>query len=846
MLAALFAAGLCTAMAEAILIDSSQAPNGRSYDGIGGLSNSCAPWLRSFPEQQQQDILDYLFLPGYAASMHILKLEIGGDAHSTINTESSHMHTPDEKPSYNRGWEFWLMDEAKKRNPNIRISALAWGHPFYATTPKAYIAYLVKWVEGAKVHGHNVDALGIQNEAQGFDPIPYVVPLRKALDAAGFKSTRVVCCDSHSFNMLDSLSNQSTELFKDMAILGVHEPLRSSESVPASAIATGKPIWSSESYTTYSDSNGGGCWARALNWGWVLGNVTAHMAWNIIQAYPSVGPGMNYMGHGLMWAEVPWAGHYTVNSPIWVTAHYTQTTEVGWYYLPVGHGSGMLQDGGSFVALVPAPAENSHDFSLVIQTMEHSNSACFKDTHPPFTVLDNQTVTFTLAPPLSATSLFVRRTILHPGDPISPTLDPASLGAKNEYFEPQPNVSVDASSRSFTLTLRINAVYTISTRPSSKGQHTIPATTSFPARYCDSMTAYAVDEQPRYFIDQQGVWEAVPTKGEGNATVVSQVVPREPVEWHSWAKIKHPQSFVGPAAEHGNISCAVRPPVPPSGDESAGGFAGIGFGGQASGKGGGTAPALPMLALYADGRWNDGAGHTGKVTPKAGADGWFALTVEHAAGGAQRAWIDGTPVASFGSSNPRDSALDADADTYTDADAGTGAGASANGGVFAFVASSYSGILNESARQGPGRAPQFRSLCLEITETPVPAPPTPSPPTPPTPPTPPRPTPSPPPPGPKGTLSVGPCAHPATSAQQWVFSGEDGGEAGTLKSAANASLCLDAASSKPPVHPAPCAPQGSKAAALQQWKWDSKSGQLSSVEKQPCQAHSKKGEECTR
>ena len=63
----------------------------------------------------------------------------------------------------------------------------------------------------------------------------------------------------------------------------------------------GKPIWSSESYTTYSDSNGGGCWARAINWGWVKGNLTRHMAWNLIQSYPTDGSGMNYNGHGLTW-----------------------------------------------------------------------------------------------------------------------------------------------------------------------------------------------------------------------------------------------------------------------------------------------------------------------------------------------------------------------------------------------------------------------------------------------------------------------------------------------------------------------------------------------------------------
>ena len=58
----------------------------------------------------------------------VLKLEIGGDAHSTINTESSHMHTPDPaQASFDRGWEIWLATEAKKRNPNIRLGGLAWG-----------------------------------------------------------------------------------------------------------------------------------------------------------------------------------------------------------------------------------------------------------------------------------------------------------------------------------------------------------------------------------------------------------------------------------------------------------------------------------------------------------------------------------------------------------------------------------------------------------------------------------------------------------------------------------------------------------------------------------------------
>ena len=60
--------------------------------------------------------------------MHILKVEIGGDAQSTEATEASHMHTKDDE-NYNRGYEWWLMKEAKARNPAIKLSALSWGAP---------------------------------------------------------------------------------------------------------------------------------------------------------------------------------------------------------------------------------------------------------------------------------------------------------------------------------------------------------------------------------------------------------------------------------------------------------------------------------------------------------------------------------------------------------------------------------------------------------------------------------------------------------------------------------------------------------------------------------------------
>jgi hypothetical protein len=81
--------------------------------------------------------------------MHILKVEIGGDTQSTEATEASHMHTKDDE-NYNRGYEWWLMKEAKARNPNIKLSALSWGAPGWVGDGNYFsqdnIDYHIKWV----------------------------------------------------------------------------------------------------------------------------------------------------------------------------------------------------------------------------------------------------------------------------------------------------------------------------------------------------------------------------------------------------------------------------------------------------------------------------------------------------------------------------------------------------------------------------------------------------------------------------------------------------------------------------------------------------------------------------
>src|SRR5450759_4760468 len=76
---------------------------GRIFEGIGGLSAGAASrFLIDYPEPYKSQILDYLFKPNYGASLHHLKVEVGGDTNSTDGSEPSHMHSRTDE-NYDRG-----------------------------------------------------------------------------------------------------------------------------------------------------------------------------------------------------------------------------------------------------------------------------------------------------------------------------------------------------------------------------------------------------------------------------------------------------------------------------------------------------------------------------------------------------------------------------------------------------------------------------------------------------------------------------------------------------------------------------------------------------------------------
>jgi len=208
----------------------------RRFDGIGGLSGGGATSR---------------FLPDYIepSRSQILKVEIGGGGQSTQGTEHSHMYNETDE-NYERGYEWWLMQEAKKHNPNIQLYGLAWSFPNWVAHGREALVnktvpYIVNWLLGAKrLYDLNIDYVGIWNEhtpPEGH----YIITLRRQILAAGLE-TKIIAADAvHGWDICEYVAND-TDLAEAVYAFGGHYVHSLSAPICSSL---NKPIFASEDFS---------------------------------------------------------------------------------------------------------------------------------------------------------------------------------------------------------------------------------------------------------------------------------------------------------------------------------------------------------------------------------------------------------------------------------------------------------------------------------------------------------------------------------------------------------------------------------------------------------------------
>ena len=477
---------------------------GKIFEGIGALSaGASSRLLYDYREPYRSQILDYLFKPNYGAALQHLKVEIGADVNSTDGSEPSTMRSRSDH-DYTRGYEWWLMEEARKRNPHIILDALPWGAPGWVGGGKFYSSdmadYVADFLDAAKKYHHlNIDYVGIWNERQ-FDGA-YVKQLHQALSKRHI-ATKIVCCDEYpgeglgQWSIVDAIAKDA-ELSAAVDVIGVHYPLiKSKYTTPANARLVGKPLWSSEDQPNTGSGPivsrnwaiGGRILARLYNRNYLEGGLSKTEIWSPVTSYYDILAAPN---SGLMYANTPWSGYYNVQGAIWATAHTTQFAQPGWQYLDSA--CGLLPEGGSFVSL---KSPGNKDWSVVVEMIDAKKS---------------QPISLKVAGGLPSKVVHVWETN---GERTFEKV--ADLRPKNEKI---------------SYTLQPGSLYTFTTTTGQgKGMAKPPADRPFPLPYKDNFETTILKRAPRFLSDQDGAFEVQRCQNR-SGHCLEQVITEKPIPW---------------------------------------------------------------------------------------------------------------------------------------------------------------------------------------------------------------------------------------------------------------------------------------------------------------------------
>lgn len=489
--------------ANTIVLDGQAA--GRIYEGLGAVSaGASSRMLIDYPEPYRSQILDYLFKPGYGAALQHLKVEIGADVNSTDGSEPSHMRSPSDH-DYNRGYEWWLMEEAQRRNPNIVLDALAWGAPGWIGGGHLYSSdmanYVADFIKGAKrVHNLDIRYTGIWNE-RPYDPA-YVKLLHRTLLKQGI-STRIVCCDDYhrdkQFEIIAAME-RDPELAASVSAVGVHYPRATAidqYSTTPQVKASGKRLWSSEDqpnggggpFVSRDWKAGGRILAQVYNRNYLQGAFTNTQIWSPITSYFE---NLAAPHSGLMYANTPWSGHYDVQGTIWATAHTTQFAQPGWQYMDSA--SGFLADqAGTYVAL---KSPQSHDWSVVLETI---------NARAP------QQVQFRMTGGLSSGKVHIwqtnsQKTFAHVAD-------------------------ITPQNKAFAYNFEPDSLYSLTTTTGQgKGSAQPPPDKPFPLPYSEGFEHTTPNRTPKYLADQDGAFEVHQCE-QRTGNCLEQLITQKPIPW---------------------------------------------------------------------------------------------------------------------------------------------------------------------------------------------------------------------------------------------------------------------------------------------------------------------------
>lgn len=450
---------------------------GKTFDGIGIVNGggATAVLLKDYAEPWRSQILDMVYRPKFGASVSALLAEIPGDGNSTQGSMPSHSHHMGDH-NFHRGYMWWVMREAKQRNPKLTLDATTWSTPGWLGNYWTHETadYYVTWIDGLRhTHGLELDAVGCHNEKG--ESRDFAIYLRHALNRGGYERVKLHAFDNWPKKKMDFVETlpKDTALANAIDIVSAHTfgaiPVTTRQRHIADSL--GKPIWNTEDHIY---KRGFDCLisiVECFNRNYIESGATKVVNWHDIGGVYPMEPYSEEPP--MLLAREPWSGHYSLRDNLWGYAHYGQFTEVGWRYLD--DGCAKLDRGGTLVTLM---SPDKKDYSVILETKEARGA---------------QILRFKLKGGMPQKRLCVWRST-----------------ADNEFERLHDITPRDGR---FALTVVPGAVYSISTTSGQqKGSFdNVPASQPFPLPYSDNFDQYGQPAKwgylPHYTADIIGCFE---------------------------------------------------------------------------------------------------------------------------------------------------------------------------------------------------------------------------------------------------------------------------------------------------------------------------------------------------
>ena len=349
--------------------------NGLTYKGFGLLSgNSTSNLLIDYKDQNPQayeEMLEVLFGGEHPLINHV-KMEMGNDGNNSTGADSCTMRFENEEADVSRSPGFQLAADAKKINPNVKVSFLRWGMPAWVANywnsdrtgagyEAMYTWYRETVFDAYEKYGYVVDYINPDTNETSDPDEDFIKWFRNRvsnetefpdyMDEAAqeaYHNIKIIASDENTtLNIVPSM-RADEELYDAVDAIGFHYRAGDESSTAdyrTMADVDDKEVWYSEgcatfSYTEYqenkTDAYGGGTIGGyqsplALADNFVKSFVYSRKTHYIFQ--PAIGSfyeGAQYDHKEILSAREPWAGYVHYDPVIYMLEHFSKFAVTGW------------------------------------------------------------------------------------------------------------------------------------------------------------------------------------------------------------------------------------------------------------------------------------------------------------------------------------------------------------------------------------------------------------------------------------------------------------------------------------------------------------------------------------